>query len=83
LREQHGFRGELRATGNILRDQFLFLVRAGFDSFEVVKETDAAAFAETVSRYSVFYQPAGDRRTPALQARLHVQPALAGARERV
>jgi uncharacterized protein (DUF934 family) len=83
LREQHGFRGELRATGNILRDQFLFLVRAGFDSFEAVKETDAAAFAETVSRYSVFYQPAGDRRTPALQARLHVQPALTGARERV
>ena len=35
LREQLGFRGELRATGNVLRDQFLFLVRAGFDSFEV------------------------------------------------
>src|SRR5262245_21410843 len=84
LREQHGFRGELRATGNILRDQFLFLVRAGFDSFEVVKEADAAAFAEAVSRYSVFYQPAGDRATPALRARLRdVQPALVGARERV
>src|SRR5262245_5946804 len=84
LREQHGFRGELRATGNILRDQFLFLVRAGFDSFEVVKAADAAVFAETVARYSVFYQPAGDRRISALRARLgHPQMAAAAAHERV
>jgi uncharacterized protein (DUF934 family) len=84
LREQYGFRGELRATGNVLRDQFLFLVRAGFDSFEVVKDADAAVFAEAVARYSVFYQPAGDRRTPALRARLQrARPAAAGACERV
>jgi len=84
LREQHGFRGELRAAGNILRDQFLFLVRAGFDSFEVVKDADAAVFAEAVRRYSVFYQPAGDRRTPALRARLqHARPGVADAHERV
>ena len=84
LREQHGFRGELRATGNILRDQFVFLVRAGFDSLEVVKAADAAVFAQTLARYSVFYQPAGDRRVPALRARLaHAQMAAAGAHERV
>jgi uncharacterized protein (DUF934 family) len=84
LREQHGFRGELRATGNILRDQFLFLVRAGFDSFEVVKVADAAVFAEAVARYSVFYQPAGDRRLPAMRVRLaHPQFAAAAAHERV
>ena len=84
LREQYGFRGELRATGNVLRDQFLFLLRAGFDSFEVEKESDAAAFAAAVERYSVFYQPAADRRISALQARLrHTPQTLAGARERV
>jgi len=84
LREQHGFHGELRATGNILRDQFLFLLRAGFDAFEVVKDADAAAFTQAVSRYSVFYQPAGDRRTPALRARL-LRPhfSIAAAHERV
>ena len=70
LRERHGFRGELRATGEILRDQFLFLQRAGFDSLEVKKEADAAAFGETSRRYSVFYQPTGDGRTTALRARL-------------
>src|SRR6202040_857204 len=35
LRERHGYRGELRAAGQILRDQFLFLVRAGFDALDV------------------------------------------------
>src|SRR5271167_2744368 len=56
LRERYGFRRELRATGEILRDQFLFLTRAGFDSLEVKKAADAAAFAEAIGRYSVFYQ---------------------------
>jgi uncharacterized protein (DUF934 family) len=84
LREQYGFQGELRAIGNVLRDQFLFLLRAGFDSFEVVKDADAAAFADAVSRYSVFYQPAGDRRIPALRARLqHPQTFAPIAHERV
>jgi uncharacterized protein (DUF934 family) len=66
LREQYRFAGELRATGQVLRDQFLFMLRAGFDAFEVTKEADAAAFAETVRRYSIFYQPTGDGR-PTVQ----------------
>jgi uncharacterized protein (DUF934 family) len=82
LREQYGFHAELRATGNVLRDQFLFLSRAGFDAFEVVKDADAAVFAESVARYSVFYQPAGDRRVPALRARLQRPPTFAAC-ERV
>jgi uncharacterized protein (DUF934 family) len=70
LRERHGFRGQLRATGQVLRDQLLFLQRAGFDAFEVTKEADAAHFAEAIQRYSVFYQPTGDGRLSALKARL-------------
>ena len=70
LRERYGFRGELRATGEVLRDQFLFLLRAGFDAFEVKKDADAAAFAEALARYSVFYQPAGDGRPAVQRARL-------------
>jgi uncharacterized protein (DUF934 family) len=76
LRERYGFRGELRATGEVLRDQFLFLARAGFDAFEVKKDADAAAFAAAVARYSVFYQPAGDGRPSALRARLTQRGAL-------
>ena len=69
LRETYGFRGTLRATGDVLRDQFHFLVRAGFDSFEVKKPADARVFAEVVGRYSVHYQPGADGRAPALRRR--------------
>jgi uncharacterized protein (DUF934 family) len=70
LREGLGFTGEMRATGQVLRDQFLLLLRAGFDSFEVSKEADAAAFAETTRRFDAFYQPTGDGRTTVLRRRL-------------
>ena len=70
LRERHGFRGELRATGQVLRDQALFMQRAGFDAFEVTKEADAPHFAAAVQRYSVFYQPTGDGRPTTPRTRL-------------
>ena len=70
MREQLKYRGELRATGQVLRDQFLFMQRAGFSAFEVKKEADATAFAETLQRYSVFYQPTGDGRLTALHQRM-------------
>jgi uncharacterized protein (DUF934 family) len=70
LRERYKFRAELRATGQVLRDQFVFMLRAGFDSFEVVKQADAEAFASTARRYTVFYQPTGDGRITALHRRM-------------
>jgi uncharacterized protein (DUF934 family) len=73
LRERHGYKGELRATGQVLRDQFVFMLRAGFDAFEVKKESDAEAFAATVQRYSVFYQPTGDGRVTALHQRMQLR----------
>src|SRR5258708_33166471 len=83
LRERYQFRGELRATGQVLRDQMLFLHRAGFDAFEVTKDSDAAAFAEAVHRYSVFYQPTGDGRASTLTARRarDESPVVRGRRE--
>ncbi len=73
LRERHGFRGELRATGQVLRDQFVFMLRSGFDAFEVKKASDAAVFAEVAKRYSVVYQPAGDGRPTAADSRRILQ----------
>ena len=70
LRERFGFRGELRATGDILQDEFVFLVRAGFDALEVKKDSDAPLFAAALKRYSVFYQPATDGRPSAFRQRL-------------
>ncbi len=73
LRERHGYDGELRATGQVLRDQFVFMSRAGFDAFEVKKDADADAFAATVQRYSVFYQPTGDGRVAAFNRRMQLR----------
>jgi uncharacterized protein (DUF934 family) len=83
LRETYGFGGTLRATGDVLRDQFHFLVRAGFDSFEVKKDADARAFAEVLARYSVYYQDGADGRTPALRRRLKSAPPVPKTRETV
>ena len=82
LRERFGFRSELRATGEVLRDQFLFLVRAGFDAFEVKKDADATAFAAAIARYTVFYQPAADDYLSAARQRL-AHLSAAPAREAV
>jgi uncharacterized protein (DUF934 family) len=83
LRETFGFRGTLRATGDVLRDQFHFLVRAGFDSFEVKKPADARVFAEVVGHYSVYYQPGADGRTSALRRRLQSGAKTPNTRETV
>jgi uncharacterized protein (DUF934 family) len=62
LRGRLGFRGELRATGDVLRDQLLFMRRCGIDAFEVsdraVTENWLAAFED----FGLFYQPAEDAR---------------------
>jgi uncharacterized protein (DUF934 family) len=73
LRERYFFRGELRATGQVLRDQFVFMLRAGFDAFDVKKQADAEAYAQTVKRYSVFYQSTGDGRVAAPFRRLQLR----------
>ncbi len=83
LRETYGFRGTLRATGDVLRDQFHFLARAGFDSFDVKKPADARVFAEVLARYSVYYQPGADGRVPALRRRVQGGDAVPKARETV
>ena len=75
LRERYGYKGELRATGQVLRDQFVLMLRADFDAFEVKKDADAEAFAATVKRYTVFYQPTGDGRVTALHRRMQARHA--------
>jgi uncharacterized protein (DUF934 family) len=70
LRERYGYRGELRAVGQVLRDQALFMRRCGFDAFEVADGTSAAGWREALGEVSVFYQPTEDGRpaAPGLRA---------------
>lgn len=69
LRQRFGYRGELRAVGNVLRDQFAFMVRCGFDSFEVADARAAAEWTRAMAEISVVYQPAADGRATALEQR--------------
>ncbi|WP_024280527.1 DUF934 domain-containing protein [Xanthobacter sp. 126] len=70
LRERYGFKGELRAVGNVLRDQALMMARAGFDAFAFEKAADAEAFNTALATYSHFYQPTGDGRATARDVRV-------------
>lgn len=69
LRERYRFDGEVRAFGDVLRDQLLFMQRCGIDAFEIRKQADAEAFSKAIGEISVFYQPAADDRRPVTAQR--------------
>ena len=65
LRERWGFAGELRAVGNVLRDQLLFMHRCGFDAFEVADDNAVEMWRKAIGEFTVFYQRAADDSVPA------------------
>lgn len=69
LRERHDYRGEIRAIGNVLRDQYLFMLRCGFDAFEVREGETEEDFQRATGAFTVFYQPAADGRETVMQKR--------------
>jgi uncharacterized protein (DUF934 family) len=78
LRERYGFRGEIRATGQVLRDQLFAMARCGFDSFELQPHQDAEAAHRAFREISVVFQPAADGRLAARAiraGRAAVQPS--------
>lgn len=64
LRERYAYRGELRASGDVLEDQIFFMLRCGFDALEVVAAAPEAAFARAARTFSHAYQRAGDQFEP-------------------
>lgn len=83
LREALDFKGEIRATGHILRDQLNFLRRSGVDAIEVTDSADAWAktWDSEAIRFGGYYQPALDgksNRSPAGPLRRWANPALVG-----
>lgn len=69
LRGRLGYRGALRASGNILRDQLFFLQRCGIDEFDLPETAPVAAWRRAFGELSAVYQPASDRRQPAHRLR--------------
>lgn len=61
LRERHGWRGELRAVGEVLRDQLFYMSRCGFDSFALADGEPAEEALRHFETFSEPYQAAADR----------------------
>ena len=60
LRRRYGYKGEIRATGEVLRDQLRLMIRSGFDAV-VIDQADAeAVFDISAHEFSEFYQAASD-----------------------
>ncbi len=75
LRQRHGYDGELRAVGDVLRDQMFFYARCGFDTFALRDDQNVDEALRALGDFSEAYQAAVDR-GPLFERRA----AAAGAR---
>lgn len=69
LRERYGFEGEIRAIGDVLCEQLPFMIRSGFDTFDMKSAKALEEFRSVVGEVRVVYQPTGDGRRTAIDAR--------------
>lgn len=69
LRSRYGWRGELRAIGDVQRDQLFYLARCGFDAFELREGEDAGRALEAYGDFSDTYQAAVDQPLPLFRRR--------------
>ena len=69
LRERFGYTGQVRAVGDVLREQAHFMIRCGFDAFEPADGSTPADWAHVAARFRHVYQRAADDRAPAFVER--------------
>ena len=69
LRRRYGYAGELRALGDVTRDQLFFLARCGFDSFALRADLNAEQALASLKDFSETYQTATDGRAPLFRHR--------------
>ena len=74
LRERYGWRGELRAIGDVLRDQLFYLARCGFDAWALRADQDAAAALAAFDDFSEAYQASVERPLPLFRRRAAMSP---------
>lgn len=65
LRERLGYKGEVRAVGDVLRDQLFYMLRTGFDAFDIPRDDAADVFAAATREFREVYQFSSDDRRPA------------------
>jgi uncharacterized protein (DUF934 family) len=69
LRQRYAYRGELRAFGDVGRDQLFYLSRVGFDSFRLADHRDAERALASFNDFTVRYQGSVDDPMPLFRRR--------------
>ncbi|MEW9683075.1 DUF934 domain-containing protein [Pseudomonas sp. TE50-2] len=69
LRDRYKFKGELRAIGDVLRDQLFYMARCGFDAFAIRPDKDPEDALQSLKDFSVTYQGATDEPLPLFRRR--------------
>jgi uncharacterized protein (DUF934 family) len=69
LRERFGFKGEVRAVGDVLREQASYMVRCGFTAFEPADGSSLEDWRRASQRFRHLYQRSSDGRRPAFAER--------------
>lgn len=64
LREQLQFKGELRARGDVQRDQLYYMWRCGIDAMELSPNVNPTTALTAFRDFSLSYQPAADEANP-------------------
>ena len=69
LRDRYGYKGELRAIGDVLRDQLFYLHRCGFDAFAIRADKDPYEALQSLKDFTVTYQASSDQPQPLFRRR--------------
>jgi len=69
LRTRYGYKGEVRAIGDVLRDQMFALKRCGFDAFAVREDKDPYDALKGLEDFSEVYQASSDQPLPLFRRR--------------
>ncbi len=64
LRERYDYKGEVRAVGDVLRDQVFYMQRCGFNAFEMREDQNLESTLKAFDEMTVTYQPSTDEDMP-------------------
>ena len=70
LRERYGYKGEIRAVGEVLRDNLFYLSRCGFDAFVLSDQADLEGDLEGFNDFSDAYQNSAEQPQPLFRRRI-------------
>lgn len=69
LRDRYGFEGEIRAVGDVLRDQLFYMQRCGFNAYEMRSDRSIEDALKGLEDFTVKYQVSHDEKLPLYRRR--------------